>query len=157
MYMKKLFAMCALMLASVASGRADSGWLLVTDSGVRIPMESVGMLVAGDDAKTFSVVRTTGAGDAVSGVTSVSFAYDPASSGIGEIGVEGIGILPDPVTSSVMLMGCKGRQMSICDMGGRVYVSAVVTADSERVDVSGLSAGMYVLRAGEASVKFIKK
>ena len=67
MYMKKLFAMCALMIASIAVGRADSGWLLVTDSGVRIPMESVGMLVAADDATTFSVVRTAGAGDAVTG------------------------------------------------------------------------------------------
>ena len=157
MYMKKLFAMCALMIASIAVGRADSGWLLVTDSGVRIPMETVGMLVAADDATTFSVVRTAGSGDAVTGVTSVSFAYDPASSGIGEIGVDGVSILPDPVASSVMLMGCKGRQWAVCDMAGRVYMSAVVTTDSERVDVSGLPAGMYVLRAGEASVKFIKK
>ena len=72
--------MCALLITSTAVARGDSGWLMVTDAGMRIPMEHVGMLVVADNAMTFSVIRTVG--EAVSGVTSVTFSYDPSSSGI---------------------------------------------------------------------------
>ena len=154
--MKKLIVMCALIMAFAAVAHADSGWLMVTDLGTRIPMESVGMLVAADDAKTFTVVRTTGAGEAVSGVKSVSFTYD-ASSGIEKPDVTGVSIMPDAVSSTITLIGCKGRRMEVYDMSGRECMTEIVATDFERVDVSGLAEGMYILRAGEASVKFIKK
>ncbi len=149
--MKKFFAMCALLIASTAVARGDSGWLIVTDAGMRIPMEHVGMLVVADNARTFSVIRTVG--EAVSGVTSVTFSYDPSSSGITEVSATEVGILPDTVSSTVTLMGCRGRQFTVCDMSGRIYISA----DSEMVDVSALSGGIYVLSVGESSVKFIKR
>lgn len=37
-FMKKFFAMCALLITSTAVARGDSGWLMVTDAGMRIPM-----------------------------------------------------------------------------------------------------------------------
>lgn len=154
--MKKLIVTFALIIASIAVAHADSGWLMVTDQGTRIPMESVGMLVAADDARTFTVVRTAGAGEAISGVKSVSFTFD-ASSGIDKTDVTGISIIPDPVSSAITLIGCNGCRMYIFDMSGRECMSAIIATDSERIDVSGLAAGIYVLRAGDASVKFIKK
>lgn len=36
-------------------------------------------------------------------------------------------------------------------------ISAVIVNDSEMVDVSALSGGIYVLSVGESSVKFIKR
>lgn len=154
-FMKKFFAMCALLITSTAVARGDSGWLMVTDAGMRIPMEHVGMLVVADNARTFSVIRTVG--EAVSGVTSVTFSYDPSSSGITEVSATEVGILPDAVSSTVTLMGCRGRQFTVCDMSGRIYISAVIANDSETVDVSALSGGIYVLSVCESSVKFIKR
>ena len=96
-------------------------------------------------------------GEAVSGVTSVTFSYDPSSSGITEVNATEVGILPDTVSSTVTLMGCRGRRFTVCDMSGRIYISAVIVNDSETVDVSALSGGIYVLSVGESSVKFIKR
>lgn len=157
LYMKKLFTLFALMVACVAVMRAESGWYMVTNTDERIPMQSVGMLVVADDHKTFTVVKTEGAGAAVSGVTSVSFSYDSVITGIGQSVADEVSILPDAVSSTITLMGCQGRQLDIIDMAGKMCKSVAIADNSQRVDVSSLAAGMYILRAGNATVKFIKR
>ncbi len=154
--MKKVLLLCA-MVATLAVGKAESCWMMVTDGGVRVPMEQVGMLVAADDATTFSIVKTDGAGDAVSGVTSVSFIYDAGSSSIEDAVQSETSITLDAVSSSILVMGCAGRDFGVYDMSGAVRLGGNIGSTSERIDVSELAAGVYVLRVGGSSIKFIKK
>ena len=155
MIMKKLLLVCA-MTAVAMSALAEGAWMLVTDSGERVAMNQVGMLVAADDAKTFSVVKVDGAGEAITGVNSVSFVYDEDLSGIDDIDSMGNGIVIDGVSSTILVMGCAGRQYEIYDTTGSLKLTGELNETSARIDVSGLNNGVYVLRVGSCSVKFKK-
>ncbi|MDE6368412.1 MAG: T9SS type A sorting domain-containing protein [Muribaculaceae bacterium] len=153
--MKKLLLFCVTAIAAV-SAWAEGSWMLITDSGESVPMHQVGMLVAADDATTFSVVKVDGAGEAITGVSSVSFAYDAAWSGIDVVDHEGENIVIDGVSSSILVMGCAGREYDVYDASGVIRLSGVVDGVSARIDVSSLNSGVYVLRVGNSSVKFKK-
>lgn len=144
------------MVAVAVSARAEGAWLLVTDGGERVVMDQVGMLVAADDATTFSVVKVDGAGEAISGVSSVSFVYDAAWSGVDRVENTESGIVIDGVSSTILVMGCNGREYNVYDVAGMLQFSGVVNGASARIDVSGLNTGVYVLKVGDCSVKFKK-
>lgn len=153
--MKKLLLFCAMAVAAL-SAKAEGAWLLVTDNGERVEMSQVGMLVAADDATTFSVVKVEGAGEAISGVSSVSFVYDAAWSGVDQIENGRNGVIIDGVTSTILVMGRDGREYNVYDVAGNLQLSGVLNGVSSRIDVSGLNNGVYVLKVGDSSVKFKK-
>lgn len=144
------------MTAAAVSAWAEGAWMLVTDSGERVAISQVGMLVAADDATTFSVVMVDGAGDAISDVNSVSFVYDAGWSGIDYVEETEDNIVIDGVSSSILVMGCDGREYNVFDVIGKLQLSGVVDGTSARIDVSSLNNGIYVLKVGDSTVKFKK-
>ena len=154
--MKKILLLFVAMTSIVCS-RAESGWTMVTDSGVKVPMEQVGMLVSADDATTFSVVRTEGSGETINGVVSVSFTYEAGASAIENIGGAEVGMMHDAVNSSLLVMGCGGHAYAVYDMSGALKLGGSIESASARIDVSNLGSGVYVLRVGNSSLKFLKK
>lgn len=154
--MKKLLFTCA-MATAIVSASAEDVWMLVTDAGVRVPVAEVGMLVAADDASTFSVVKIDGTGENIAGVTSVSFVYENGPSAIKDLKTEEVSVLQDPVTSALTIMGCKGQTYRIFDVTGSLKKSAILSDSDSKVDVSALAPGIYVLQVGKSTIKFIKK
>lgn len=151
--MKKLLLACTLLVSALSAGAAGS-WMLVTDTGIQVPVAEVGMLVAADDATTFTVVRT--AGDDVAGVTSVSFVYSDITA-IDAVGAAKVSLLADPVGASLSVFGCEGRKYTVADMAGRTHAAGSIASASEKIDVAALAPGMYILSVEGATLKFIKK
>ena len=146
----------ALFFLSAISARAELHWMLVTDSGTQIPVAQVQCLVAADDAKTFSVLPKGTEWDAITGVKSVSFTQSSIS-GIQTVASSSFSAIPDMVSKSVLVMGAEGQNATIYATDGKTMFSTSISSQSERIDVSELPAGAYILAIGKASVKFIKK
>lgn len=67
-----------------------------------------------------------------------------------------ISVTPNPATESVSITGLDGTVAAeVVSATGSVMVSTVV-GPGERIDVSGLPAGVYFVKAGKAVVKFVK-
>lgn len=151
--MKKLL-LTYTFLVTVFVASAANTWMLVTDTGVKVPMAEVSMLVAADDATTFTVVRTNG--DDVTGVSSVSFTYTDDTA-IDTVGADKVSLLSDPVGASLSVFGCEGRKYTVVDMSGCTRVAGTIASVSEKIDVAALAPGMYILSVEGATLKFIKK
>lgn len=154
----KLLAAAAGLLAAAAfatPAAAERVWQMVTDGDVAIPMTQVSYLVAADDAQNFSVVRTDGS--LVEGVTSVSFSQSEPV-GVTEIAEAGrVSLLSNAVAESLTLQEAAGREVAVYDLDGRCRIALTAADDAQKVNVSTLESGMYILRAGNVSIRFIKK
>lgn len=151
--MKKLLLACTLLVSALGASAAGT-WLLVTDTGVKVPVAEVGMLVAADDAATFAVVRT--AGEPIEGVASVSFTFTDVTA-VDKVDASGIALLSNPVSSTLSVFGCEGRKYAVVDMAGRSHAAGTIASASEKIDVAALAPGMYILTVEGATLKFIKK
>jgi hypothetical protein len=132
-------------------------WNLVTNTGQRLSMKYVSYLLMSDDANTFSVVPTSGA--TINGVRSITFEKGVDTSvGSVQTGAATVGLYPNPVTSSLTLTGvAQGSTIQVLSLTGVTLRTAVAAEGQTVMDVRQLPAGTYLLRAGGATVKFIKK
>ena len=152
--MKKLFTFLLLSLALTLQA-ADKVWCMVTDDGTKIALSRIGFLLVSDQSDAFSIVCNDG--EVVYQVTSVSFAQgDPT--GISSATAEARESLQLNVASaSLQLRGCQtGTAVTIYDVSGKTVRQEVLPSDGT-ISIVGLPAGVYVLKAGSASVKFLKK
>ena len=61
-------------------------------------------------------------------------------------------------SGTLTLTGCKaGTSVGIYDAAGRKASGCVTDGGRTDIDVSRLTPGIYVLKAGDTAVKFIKK
>ena len=143
-------------LAVNAQDTEEAKWLLVTNDGQKIDMEIIGSFVLADDADAFDVLDTSG-NLLIPKVTKVSFEYfDPT--GITK---------PQDVTKKTSLLSYSvNKQLTIVGTANeaQVYSAAGVLVASGKskegtvvIDVSHLSQGIYMVRAGKQTFKFIKK
>ena len=73
---------------------------------------------------------------------------------------DGVVVYPNPVESTTTIQGAAGATMYIYDMNGTVVLSGSLTTDSELIDLSNLSSGVYYAQIdGEkiSTVKIIKR
>ncbi len=83
----------------------------------------------------------------------ISFAY--SSTGIKNVSVFNFTGIVD---GQLHLSGLKaGSSVAVLDTAGKVQQRAVASDGETIVDVSGLQHGVYMVRAGEQIVKFMKK
>lgn len=148
-----LMAMCSM----AAQAQSTMEWALVEpESGETVLMSRVGFLLAADNDNVFSVVCNDGR--VMGGVRAVSFEQVDIS---GIKAVEAVGEVQLPggsVDGQLRLTGCReGVQVAVYDGGGRQVRSLVSDGRGTVVDVTGLPSGVYVLRAGDVSVKFMKR
>ncbi|MBQ6225646.1 MAG: T9SS type A sorting domain-containing protein [Bacteroidaceae bacterium] len=139
-----------------AMSERDSLWFLVTNDCIAIPMSQVGMLVAIDESKEFSVLDLNGNVLAES-VLKVYFVQgEDAVTGIADIEEKGNDILKDLVNNRLTLVGAKGL-VELYTVSGAKVKSVRSAKEDTTVDVSDLPAGVYVVRCGKQSFKFNKK
>ena len=152
--MKKLFTFFLLSLALTLQA-ADKVWCMVTDDGTKIALSRIGFLLASDQSDAFSIVCNDG--EVIYQVASVSFAQGEPT-GISSATTEAQQTLQlNVASSSLQLRGCQpGTDITIYDVGGKTVRQEVLPSDGT-ISIVGLPAGIYVMKAGSASVKFLKK
>jgi len=152
--MKKLFTFFLLSLALTLQA-ADKVWCMVTDDGTKIALSRIGFLLVSDQSDAFSIVCNDG--EVIYQVASVSFAQGEPT-GISSATTEAQQTLQvNVVSSSLQLRGCQpGTDITIYDVSGKTVRQEVLPSDGT-ISIVGLPAGIYVLKAGSASVKFLKK
>lgn len=147
------FLLYIAMLFPLVAEADDNKWYMVTDTDVEIALSSVGFLLAADDADAFSVVCTDG--NVYNGVASVSFAQFEGSAGINAVAQD------DEVevslsTSYLTVMGCEGTA-TLYTVDGKQLLSKQLSSSDNSVYIGNLSSGVYILKAGNTSVKFRKQ
>lgn len=152
--MKKLFTILLLSLALTLQA-ADKVWCMVTDDGTKIALSRIGFLLVSDQSDAFSIVCNDG--EVIYQVASVSFAQGEPT-GISSATTEAQQTLQlNVASSSLQLRGCQpGTDITIYDVSGKTVRQEVLPSDGT-ISIVGLPAGIYVLKAGSASVKFLKK
>ena len=152
--MKKLFTFLLLSLALTLQA-ADKVWCMVTDDGTKIALSRIGFLLVSDQSDAFSIVCNDG--EVIYQVASVSFVQGEPT-GISSATTETQQTLQlNVASSSLQLRGCQpGTDITIYDVSGKTVRQEVLPSDGT-ISIVGLPAGIYVLKAGSASVKFLKK
>ena len=152
--MKKLFTFLLFSLTLTLQA-ADKVWCMVTDDGTKIALSRIGFLLVSDQSDAFSVVCNDG--EVIYQVASVSFAQGEPT-GISSVSTEVQQTLKlNVASSSLQLRGCQsGTDITIYDVSGKTVRQEVLPSDGT-ISIVGLPAGIYVLKTGSASVKFLKK
>lgn len=155
--MKKKFTalFAAMLLGWSAIASADSTqWVMLDNIGNQVPMSQVSYLTAADGAKVFSIVKTDNS--VINDVTSVSFKQEIVS-GVEEVSSAAGQLFSRPVENSILISGAAGRHATVVDMKGSVVISRSIDSDSEQIDISTLPSGVYLLKVGSSTTKFMKK
>lgn len=156
---KLLFICCTVFLLCskcVVAQENQPQWHVVTNEKEYIPISDLAYMLFSDNNETFSIVRNDNS--TIDGLTSISFASVPLS--VKSVSSEKISLAlyPNPVTSQLILKGLNDKtHISVLDINGRVVIDTTIDSTNTRIDVAHLPAGMYILKAKETSVKFIKK
>lgn len=152
--MRKLFTFLLLSLALTLQA-ADKVWCMVTDDGTKIALSRIGFLLVSDQSDAFSIVCNDG--EVIYQVASVSFAQGEPTD-ISSAATETQQTLQlNVASSSLQLRGCQpSTDITIFDVSGKSVRQEVLPSDGT-ISIVGLPAGIYVLKAGSASVKFLKK
>ncbi len=153
--MKKLLLLI-LLCTSLFANAADKVWCMVTNDGKNVAMSQISYLLAADQTEGFSIVCNNG--EVLYKVSQVSFAQAEPT-GIGSLIAED---KDEPAvmvaSSSLRIMGVAGsEELMIYDAAGRTVMRYAITSRDETVSINALSAGLYILKVGKTSVKFLKK
>ena len=145
---------CGFRLAMDANEDAIT-WYIVADGTFKIPMSQVGMLVAADEDKVFSVLDLDGA-VIVDGIREAKFVQEISEASNIETFKYGkdSNILKSIVNNHLILIGAKGT-VELFSISGMGLKSKKVTQQETVIDVSDLQSGIYVVKCGKQSFKFI--
>ncbi len=154
--MMRKFITLLLLGTAISLSAAEKVWCMVTDSGQKIAMSNVSFVLASDASESLNIVCNNGT--VVYRVSKITFEQAEPSgiSGIKDDSESSISLLP--ASSSLLISGCAENIMaSIYDGGGRLVRQSVMTSGTHEISLVGLSAGVYILKAGDRRVKFLKK
>lgn len=155
--MKKLLLSLLTMCTAGMNAQGTLEWALVEpQSGTAVLMKNVGFLLASDNEETFSVICKDG--NIMRSTSEVTFRkIDP--SGISSIGAgNGEPMLHGYAGGKLTLAGCAdGTEAEVFDTAGHKVAGKTITGNDNMIDITRLPGGIYILRAGNAAVKFIKK
>lgn len=118
-----------------------------------LPMSEVGSLVAVDDALDFSILSSTGS---VLAEKVLKVSFEPKSlTGINSIEKSG-NIISQTVTDKLTLIGVSG-EVAVYDAGGKLQMQVKANGGETVIGTSRLPKGIYVVKVGKQSFKFMKK
>lgn len=156
--MKKLLQLFVAAFCCLSAQAQDlKEWALVEpQSGRTVLMTDVGFLLASDADDTFAVVCKDGS--IIDGARSVGFMQvDPSA--IASPRLDGAETRPFGLADGrLTLTGCPaGTKITVFDGAGRAVRTVISDGRMTTVDVAGLATGVYVLMAGDVTVKFMKR
>ncbi len=153
-----LIALLVIMVLSTPLRAQNSqGWVMVFQNAegdtLELPMNEIGSLVAVDNAYDFSILSITGSVLA-EGVMKVSFEQKGTSD---IISVKDSGnLIARTVFDKLTLIGVQGK-VSVYDAGGKLQLQVTAKGGETVIGTSRLPKGIYVVKVGKQSFKFMKK
>jgi len=82
----------------------------------------------------------------------------PQTQGIAGAEAVSLSVYPNPAADRVMVSGIEGDGTAVLyDMRGSVVATFAVNGDETRLDLSGLTSGVYMLRVADSVVKIVKE
>lgn len=146
-----------MVLSTPLKAQNYQGWVMVFQNAegesMELPMNEIGSLVAVDDAYDFSILSTTGSVLA-EGVMKVSFEQKGTSD---IISVKDSGnLIARTVSDKLTLIGVQG-EVSVYDAGGKLQLQVIAKGGETVVGTSSLPNGVYVVKVGKQTFKFMKK
>lgn len=152
--MKKLFTLL-LLGAAMTLQAADKVWCMVTADGTTIELSRVSFLLASDQSETFSIVCNDG--QVIYLVASISFAQAEPTGISNTTSDRQTEFQLNVASSSLQLRGCQaGTEIVIYDAGGKTVRREMLSSDGV-ILIDGMPTGVYILKAGSAAVKFLKR
>lgn len=154
---KKLLLLSAFFMMCICGMSAQTKWYVVADGKTSVAVEDVAYLLFTDEAEDFSIVKNDGS--IVAPVSEVSFSQNAAGAveGISYGAVE-VSVFPNPVVNYLNLKGLREDvKAQIYSLSGALLIEAELGQGNGNINVSDLSAGTYVLKVKETTVKFVKK
>lgn len=146
--------MCASRLSAQVTVKQ---WYLVADNTTYLPINDVDFLLSTNDDPALSVVKKDGS--VIYPVIEITFSQsDPT--GIDEVvsGNSESSMKVRLVDSQITLQGLREKtDARVYSSGGALLINAKLNPGDATIDVTGLEAGVYVLKVNKAAVKFIKK
>ena len=114
-------------------------------------------VTAVDEAAQTTTLRFEG-----SNAESLTVGLKPASTGLTAVGASSeASLFPNPASEVLYLRNANlagEGGIIVCDLSGRTLLAVRPTgADTERIDVSSLAPGHYLLRIGQTTLRFFKK
>lgn len=157
---KLLFLSCAIVMMCVGRVSAQSEspvWYAVADNEVYIPISDISYMLFVDDSQEFSIIKSNG--NVVASVSEVTF-LDRLPEAVEDVTTERalISVFPNPVVNQLTLQGLReNAQVRVLALDGAMLMEAQATQGTCNIDVTSLSAGIYLLQVNGTTVKFIKK
>ena len=144
------------LLGATAANAADLKWAMTTQDGQSVFMNQVGYILYTDGSSTMSIVKSDNS--VIEDVTKVNFAKVDGTGIAQTVADKGIVVLSRVVDNSLTVTGCpEGQPVCVISASGAVEVKTLSSGDHTTIDVSRLASGVYMLRVGKNTVKFIKK
>lgn len=140
-----------------------TSWL-ITSTGKYFKTVNVSSLVTKDGSNLFDVITKTGVESNVSAVHFVRGDEDVAQEAV--LGIGDLPVAPSqeklqlmtPVSEQLAISGCGNATKAIVySMDGKQVAQAAVDGGNATIYVGQLPAGIYVVNAGNKSLKFTKK
>lgn len=148
--MKKTFFTLCLMALLGGTTHAQEITQTITINGETVEQTAVQLAFSGDNVTLTYADRTTQTAD----MATVSITFN-TSTGIGAISAfEYRGLVDGQMNISGLNAG---TQVCVYDNAGRQLFSQQATGSSMQMDATTLAPGVYVLRVGQQTVKFLKK
>lgn len=147
-----------LLTAGSLRAQEEKSWYAVTDTGKSIEMSKVDMLVGADDNYTFAIVAAYGT-VLIDDVAYIHFVQsDTTPSGIVAVrNDDGMHLMHGVVSSQLVLTGAKGI-VSIYSANGTQVLSDLANDNGKTsLNVQTLPTGVYMVKCGKATFKFMKK
>lgn len=148
---RQLVTLCLMMgLLAPASAATTSSGQIITINGQAVDKEAIELTFDGDNVVLHFSDGSSQSADM--STVSISFAQ---TTGIGDIKAFSL----KGVTGDVLNIGglVPGERVQIFDVSGKLVASGKANSDDLQLDLSGMKGGVYILRAGNNVVKFVKR
>lgn len=155
--MKRLLLSLAAAATLTAAAQDNLKWALTEPKGGEtVLMERVGFLLASDNDDTFSIVCTDG--HIIGGASEVTFSQvDPTAIDSPKGGGEAPAI-NIAAGNELRITSCAaGTEIAVIDGSGRRVAAGRADGATTAISIAALPQGVYILKAGKTSVKFMKK
>lgn len=148
--MRKVFLSLCLVMVLTASASTTVNGQIITINGETVDKVATELTFDGDNVVLHYVDGTSQSAD----MTTVTISFGNTD-GIGTVRMF---TLKNSTDGFLDISGVDaGQTIRVYDMGGKMIATAKASGSSTVIDIRNMQGGMYILRAGNDVVKFIKR
>lgn len=151
--MRKILFVTSLLLGLTVSSQAAiaSDTQTITVNGRTVEKTAVELTFDGDNV----VLHFSDGTEETADMESVAIAFDNATTGIDQVKAFN---LVGTTDGNIHLSGVQcGERIEVFDASGKKVAQTKASSDTASLDITNMKSGVYVLRAGNTVIKFVKR